>query len=151
MTQTLLLQWTINWSTSTTYNESVLRMNCLRRIRINGIDKSVGIWMISWPSLYHVDLDQARLLACGRGDVFTQSFGIHLNPIPTREDRFCPPYTDVHIKFWKPQVRLLIDFLFTAAGQLLFTCCCNGWEIGQHLDRITCQFSKLTVFTGSEA
>ena len=27
------------------------------------------------------------------------SFGSHLNPIPTRGDRLCPPYTDVPTKF----------------------------------------------------
>ena len=49
---------------------------------------------------------QARLWACGRGDVSKPSFGSHLNPISTRGGRLCPPYTGVHTKFWKPQVRL---------------------------------------------
>ena len=49
---------------------------------------------------------QARLWACGRGDVSTPSFGSHLNPISTRGGRSCPPYTGVHTKFWEPQARL---------------------------------------------
>ena len=32
----------------------------------------------------HFSSDQARLWACGRGDVSTPSFGSHLNPISTR-------------------------------------------------------------------
>ena len=50
---------------------------------------------------------QARLWACGRGDVSTPSFGSHLSPISTKGGRLYPPYTVVHTKFWKPQVRLL--------------------------------------------
>ena len=34
------------------------------------------------------------------------NFVSHLNPIPTRGDRLCPPYTDVPTKFWKSQERL---------------------------------------------
>ena len=44
-------------------------------------------------------LPQARLWACGRGDVSTPSFGSHPNPISTRGGRLCPPYTGVHTKF----------------------------------------------------
>ena len=44
---------------------------------------------------------QVRLWTCGRGEVSASSFGSHLNPLGGR--RFCPPYTDVHTKFWKPQ------------------------------------------------
>ena len=50
---------------------------------------------------------EVRLWACGRGDVSAPSFGSHLNPISTRGGRFCPPYTGVHTKFWKPQARLM--------------------------------------------
>ena len=42
---------------------------------------------------------QARLSACGRGDVSTPSFGSHPNPISTMGGRLCPPYTGVHTKF----------------------------------------------------
>ena len=43
---------------------------------------------------------QARLWACGRGEVSTPSFDSHPNPISTRGgDRLCPPYTGVHTKF----------------------------------------------------
>ena len=42
---------------------------------------------------------QARLWACGRGDVSTPSFGSHLNRILSRAGRLCPPYTGVHTKF----------------------------------------------------
>ena len=42
---------------------------------------------------------QARLWACGRGDVSTPSFGSPLNPISTKGGRLCPPYTGVHTKF----------------------------------------------------
>ena len=49
---------------------------------------------------------QARLWACGRGDVSTPSFGNHPNPISTMGGRLWPPYTGVHTKFWKPQARL---------------------------------------------
>ena len=54
-------------------------------------------------------ISQARLWACGRGDMSTPSFGSHLNPILTRGGRLCPPYTGVHTKFWKPQARLTFD------------------------------------------
>ena len=40
---------------------------------------------------------QARLWACGRGDMSTPSFGRHLNPISTRGGRVCPPYTGVQV------------------------------------------------------
>ena len=51
---------------------------------------------------------QARLWACGRGDVSSPSFGSHPNPISTRGvgGRLCPPYTGVYTKFWKPQACL---------------------------------------------
>ena len=35
--------------------------------------------------------DQARLWACGRGDVSTPSFGSHLNPISTRGADYAHP------------------------------------------------------------
>ena len=47
----------------------------------------------------HFSSDQARLWACGCGDVSTPSFGSHFNPISTRGGRLCPPYTGVHTKF----------------------------------------------------
>ena len=46
---------------------------------------------------------QARLWACGCGDVSTPSFGSQLNHISNSGGRLCPPYTGVHTKFWKPQ------------------------------------------------
>ena len=43
---------------------------------------------------------QARLWACGCGDVSTPSFGSHLNPISTRgADYAHPSYIGVHTKF----------------------------------------------------
>ena len=42
---------------------------------------------------------QARLWACGQGDMSTPSFGSHLNPISTRGGRLCQPYISVHTKF----------------------------------------------------
>ena len=58
------------------------------------------------PQVWYIG--QARLWACGRGDVSTPSYGSHLNPISTRGEggRLCPTYTGVHNKFWKPQARL---------------------------------------------
>ena len=61
---------------------------------------------IHYPDILMLLSTQARLWACGRGDVSTPSFGSHLNPISTRGGRLCPPYTGVHTKFWKPQARL---------------------------------------------
>ena len=61
-----------------------------------------------WKSAKYILINvQARLWACGRGDVSTPSFGSHLNPISTKGGRLCLPYTGVHTKFWKPQARLL--------------------------------------------
>ena len=50
-------------------------------------------------SPFNLYITQARLWACGRGDVSTPSFGSHPNPISTRGGRLCPPYTGVHTKF----------------------------------------------------
>ena len=57
-------------------------------------------WFLLWDptkkdSEHCIFIKQARLWACGRGDLSTPSFGSHLNPIPYRggEDRSCPPYT----------------------------------------------------------
>ena len=49
---------------------------------------------------------QARLWACGRGDMSTPSFDSHLNPISTRGAEYALPHTGVHTKFLKPQARL---------------------------------------------
>ena len=58
---------------------------------------------------------QARLWACGRGDVSTPSFGSQLNPISTRGGgRLCPSYTGVHTKFWRPQARLHMHLIKTS-------------------------------------
>ena len=44
--------------------------------------------------------------AWGHRDWSPPNCGSHLNLIPTRGGRLCPPYTDVPTKFWKPQARL---------------------------------------------
>ena len=46
-----------------------------------------------------LNLAQARLWTCGRGDMSTPSFGSHLNPISSKGVRLCLPYTGVHTKF----------------------------------------------------
>ena len=55
----------------------------------------------------YIFLAKARLRACWCWDVSTPSFGSHLKqPYSDQKGRLCPPYTDVHTKFWKPQERL---------------------------------------------
>ena len=44
----------------------------------------------------HFDLRQARLWACGRGDMSTPSFGSNLNPISTKGADYAHPI------FWCP-------------------------------------------------
>ena len=48
---------------------------------------------------------QARLWACGCGDVSTSSFGRHLNPISTRGGQIM---LTIYTNLWKPKVRLYI-------------------------------------------
>ena len=58
--------------------------------RVSDISKKSNFWW-SIPQ-------QARLWACGHGNVSTPSFGSHLNPILTRGGgRLCPPYM-----YWCP-------------------------------------------------
>ena len=77
---------------------------------------------------------QARLWACGYGDVSTPSFCSHLNPISTRGGRLCPPYTGVNTKFWKPQVRLLYNtyYMYLFVKKKVF----NYSEL--HFSEVTC-------------
>ena len=48
--------------------------------------------------------------AFGGGEVYTPSFGSHLNPISTRGQIMPTLYTGVHNKFWKPQAHLIPDY-----------------------------------------
>ena len=75
------------------------------------------MFLIFGSDLSKMDQTQARLWACGRGDMSTPSFGSHLNPISTGGGRFCPPYTGVHTKFWKPQARLMSYSQFCVSVQ----------------------------------
>ena len=102
------LLYTKNWNSILKYQKrNVNKSSDIYRANIEGVCLTL-IGMSSKTRKMFI-FSQARLWACGRGDMSTPSFGSHLNTISTRGwGRLYPPYTGVHTKFWKPQVRLLV-------------------------------------------
>ena len=75
-------------------------LECSKRLPIKYVSIFSEIFGITLPNAV------VPVGTCGSGDVTTPIFGSHLNPIPIRGGRLCPPYTVVPTKFWKPQARL---------------------------------------------